>query len=293
MGTLFRRVTTEQQGTIDAYGTWDDNGLNTKFFKINEKDQKCRFLGWNTDRDSKTPLTNMIAYDTGHAVKYEAEHSETLYAIWESVLVVSVKAGRTLGDLKMADGTLPKSAASNLTAITPAQKVQAIIKPGEQGYYNITTLGNERYNIKVIFDEEITNIYNGGPTQDYFDKLNLVTSINQNELLDSEQKHSLNRNINTPNILTTRKFYVPQYLGTEKSYPENIGVQKYYNKFMISQPSYYYQYVKGMDETITVDFELYLTPSSTAGGGGGGGGGGTDPNPTKPTIREFRTTILQ
>lgn len=287
---------TEQQGTIDAYGTWDDNGLNTKFFKINEKDQKCRFLGWNTDRNLKTPLINMIVYDTTSQItKYAVEHNETLYAVWEPILIVGVKAGRTLGDLKMADGTLPKSTANNLTAITPVQKVQAIIKPGEQGYYNVVALGNEIYNIKVIFDDAITNIYNGGSTQDYSDTLNLVTSANRNELLDSKQKHSLNRDINTSNILTTRKFYVPQYLGTEKSYPGNIGVQKYYNKFIISQPSYFYKYVKGMDEAITVDFELYLTQSGTAGGGGdgGGGGGGTDPDPTKPTIREFRTTILQ
>lgn len=284
---------TEQQGTIDAYGTWDDNGLNTKFFKINEKDPKCRFLGWNTDRNLKTPLINMIVYDTTSQItKYAVEHNETLYAVWEPILIVGVKAGRTLGDLKMADGTLPKSTANNLTAITPVQKVQAIIKPGEQGYYNVVALGNEIYNIKVIFDDAITNIYNGGSTQDYSDTLNLVTSANRNELLDSKQKHSLNRDINTSNILTTRKFYVPQYLGTERSYPGNIGVQKYYNKFIISQPSYFYKYVKGMDEAITVDFELYLTQSGTA-GGGGEGGGGTDPNPTKPTIREFRTTILQ
>ena len=291
---------TKQQGTIDAYGDFltNGNGINTKYVKTSEDGSRLlRFLGWNTDHSSKIPLPNMIVYDrTGHIVNYTTNHTETFYAVWEPILIVELQAKRVLGDLFKRDGTKPNGEAHGLTAVTPEQTIEAVITSGEQGYYRVIASGNGTYNITSTFDDKMTEIYKQGPSASWWDRLNEVTSENYEELQDkTTQKHSLNRYFTTHNNVETRKFYVPQYLGTAESYPNNSGVIEYNNEFIVSQPSYYWKYVHNKDEQIRVKFNIFITSGQggpSDGGGGGEGGGTVDPTPDDSILRQFRTTIL-
>ncbi|MCM1219499.1 MAG: hypothetical protein NC548_33890 [Lachnospiraceae bacterium] len=285
----------EQEGTIDAYGTVIANGLNTKYAKTDEQGNKYRLLGWNRE-SLPVPEENYIVYDTNHNLKHTISHDETFKAVWEPILVANLELKRVLGDKAFPDGTMPKPSIESVTAVTPNPTVEFVGTSGEQGSYTTVLQGVGKYDITVKFDDSITNIYKDGPTKPYADKLNPVTSENKSELLEAEQKHGLNRKFHTTRKAEARKFYIPQYLGTQNSYEGNAGISDYNVKFTIQQPSFYYQYVHGTKETINITgkIKLLLDPTTSY---------PTSPTPESPTpdlpvpdspttITEFRSRIL-
>lgn len=300
---------TEQQGKIDAYGTWNSNGINSEHTKTDKEGNQYRFLGWSLDKNASVPDAGWIVFDTGgRNKKYSIKHSTTLYAVWEPILVADITFKRVLGDNTFKDGTHPVSRTGNLTADMPLQKIEAIMTAGEQGEYNIIAKGAKEKNALIYFDDAITQIYNNGSDKQYYDKLNPPTSEN----METDQKHGLNRSIFTDKAgsTITRKFYVPQYLGTDRSYPGNNGVNQYRVDFIVSQHSFFYETVHNKPETIKVQAVLHLLdsgksvlpgpePTPTPDGGGGeenpdnpGGEGGDGDKNESTTITEFRTNIL-
>lgn len=300
---------TEQENTIDAYGTWNSNGINSKHTKTDEEGSQYRFLGWSLDKNAAVPDADWVAFDiSGRNKKYSIEYNTPIYAVWEPILVADITFKRALGDNTFKDGTRPVSGTGNLTADMPLQKIEAIMTAGEQGEYSIIAQGAEIKNTLIYFDDAITQIYNNGSDKQYYDKLNPPTPEN----METDQKHGLNRSIftDTAGSAVTRKFYVPQYLGTDRSYPGNSGVNKYTVDLIVSQHSFFYETVHNKPETIKVQAVLHLpdtgksvlpgpepTPTPDGGGGGenpdnpGGEGGDGDKNEST-TITEFRTNIL-
>lgn len=278
---------TAQTGTIDAYGTVIDNGMNSKYVKV-ENGLRYRFLGWGNASDATEPMWEYSPYNPNKKNTYTEYNNTTLYAIWEPELRLSFTLDRTLGTLPF-DDTYAENARTPITTLkdisavsngrdVPAEsrpKVSAIIKPGEQGYYNIATYNN---NLKVMveFDTNMTNIYNiGDESVVWKDSLNPSTS--EDLIKEPKQKHGLNRaftvNEGVPGQAKSvqRQFYIPTYLGTDQTWyigesmatstSSGKGINRYAVAFYISQPSYYYQKTQGIDEEVWIDGLIYITGS--------------------------------
>ena len=131
------------------------------------------------------------------------------------------------------------------------QYLSVIIKPGEQGKYSITTTGSDNIYIGSDFVTKITDIYTHVGT--WTDGLNPSTS----EDLVEGQGYGLNRTFKVSSVIETRKFYIPQYLGTDHSYETSQGVTEYTLNLLIQQDSYYYKGL-GKEEEIPVQATIYI-----------------------------------
>lgn len=251
---------------IDAYGTYDGNGLNSLYTKIGENGEQYRLLGWSKNPNASVPDEGLCIYSATRATKYKISTSTTLYAVWEPILEVNALVQRTLGDLKFTDGSSPVTSVKAITATDAIQRLSVIAKPGEQCQYTLTTKGTDSRKANVYFDTKITDIYdiNGIWTD------NLNPSTSEDLVLDPPQKHGLNRTFNLTSDYIMRKFYIPLYLGTSQSYPGNSGVKEYIMFVEIQQDSYYYS-LGGSKETIVIPVNIYITNDKPSGGGGTGG----------------------
>ncbi len=262
----------KQQNYIDAYGVPDINGENSKYIKYDSLTETTyRFLGWSLSPDATEPDSDLISFVSSHKTTYRIYDDTTLYAVWEPVLIANVTLKRSLGDLVFSDGSYPNGEAKNVRASSGTQNVEVIAKPGEQCYYTIITKGKNGLTAGVAFDTKITDIYdNDGiwkdnlnppePSYVYDTILNANCGLNRIIIVDSNN--------------VTRKFHVPQYLGTEQSYVTSKGVNQYTVLFEIAQNSYFYQTVYGTAEQAEVQGTIYITtnkgPTPTPPGPGPG-----------------------
>lgn len=251
---------------VDAYGTYDGNGLNSLYTKIGENGEQYRLLGWSKNPNALVPDEGLCVYSETRATKYKISTDTTLYAVWEPILEVNVSVQRTLGDLKFTDVSSPITSAKAITVASAIQRLSVIAKPGEQCQYTLATKGTDSRKANVYFDTKITDIYdiNGLWTDD------LNPSTSEDLILDPPQKHGLNRTFNLSSDYIMRKFYIPLYLGTSQSYPGNSGIKEYVMFIEIQQDSYYYS-LKGSKETIVIPVNIYITNDKPSGSGGTGG----------------------
>ncbi len=257
----------KQVGTIDAYGTYNSNGENKLYTKTSSDGTIYRFLGWSLDKNATVPDSNFDVFNSGRKTTYNIKDNTVLYAVWEPVLQANILVDRTLGSLAFDNGTLPDGEKSGLDSSDGEQTISLLLRPGEQGFYQVESSGRNDLTFKIAFDTRITDIYTHGDSDsEWHDNLNPSTS----EDLKSGQGHGLNRQI-TGKKNFIRKFHIPQYLGTHRSYdtsnPDktNNPVNKYVAVAVLSQQSYFYNKVYGKEEQIIVNVDIYI---STSGGGG-------------------------
>ena len=255
------------------YGEVTENGLNRYISKANTNGDVYRFLGFSKNQNASSPDSGFIVYNDNRTNLYTVYDDTTLYVIYEPILKVSINLDRTLGSLIFDNGDTPKSKLDNIQAISDTSQlnVSTIIRPGEQGYYDIKIRGKD-IDTTVVFDERMVDIYTHGKDNTWYDELNIVTADNKSELLIEDQKHSLDRSIQLNNSgQIYRKFYIPQYLGTTKSYwssnpnEATLPVYKYQVIFEISQPSVYYNYKFNSNESIEVTGTIYIDTSENTG----------------------------
>ena len=274
---------TVQTNTIDAYGTYDSNGLNNTYTKVDADGTTYRFLGWSTNKNAAEPDSKFNIYSTSRSTTYTIYDSTTLYAVWEPALAATVNLNRSLGDLTFKNGTSPVTYTGYITATTANPYLISIIRPGEQGTYIIRTKGNA-VTVKIAFDSRITDIYNyGDSTAIWKDDLNPSTS----EDLIENQKHGLDREIIGEDYIV-RKFYIPQYLGTKRSYktsnPETatLPLNYYHVMFSITQPSYFYKKLHNTEETITVNGTIYIVNDTSS---------SAETNPIPSVLDDLKTKL--
>lgn len=312
---------------FDIYGYYSNSnsaknwsattGLNTAYQKTGADGTEYRLIGWSLNKRASKPDINIVldgctnnlnVYDSSHNTTIRLYNDTTFYAVWEPVLKMNVNFYRKAGELPFADGTYAPSKASNVTAYSGAGKVGAIIKPGEAGRYIVTTRGMNKLRVQVTFDTLINDMYDNMTVGcSFYDVLNTVTADDVGTLLSDDQSSNLNRLFTMAKGTQMKQFYVPQYLGTKKSYITSIGVDKYAVQFKATQESFFWSYVKGGTETAVVNGVIYLKDTSaTDGGNGPGDDGGGDPDDgggsggsgddggsdsTKNTLGEFKTRI--
>ena len=243
----------KQVNKLDCYSTYDDNGINKDFRKVNNDGNEYRLLGWSTSSLAKVPDDGLWVFDDGstpypkHKETYEIKSNTTLYAVWEPILTVNASLNRTLGNLNYSDGSSPVTRINNITADSGTQILSTIIKPGEQGNYDLLLSGTDKMYSYVVFDNKITDIYNNvGP---WTDNLNPPTDEN----LESGQPHGLNRRITIDGSKRIyRKFYMPQYIGTQSAPDSSKGITEYNVLIEVVQESKYYERVKSSSEQVEI-----------------------------------------
>jgi hypothetical protein len=280
---------TVQTNTIDAYGTWDSqSGLNENYTKTDGNGVTYRFLGWNTDKNATEPLEKLSITNKDRQTSVTEYDNTTLYAVWEPVLSVDITLNRTLGNLSSTTTT----SLTDVTNSSSNKTLTTVIKPGEQGYYTIST-PNDNVSISVTFDSQMTKMYDDS-TARWYDTLNPASNITKdgdsNPVGIKTPTQSLNRVLKTiSNESITRKFYVPQYLGTSSSYTENQGVYVYDVTYTITgAKSYFYG---GTAETVTVTGKIYLNSSSFTSSSTGNTNGSISYPDNNSVLSEFKTQI--
>lgn len=239
-----------QRNTVDAYGTVIENGLNTLYKKSSE-----RFCGWSLTNSSGRgePDWEFSTYNPNRKTEYTIHDNATIYAVWEPILSIDrFSLDRVLGNKQFKDGSKPKTSSSNITATTPLTEsiVSNILKPGEQGRYNITT-HNNGLEVEVIFDSRITDIYKNDSLKD---SLNPSTA----EDLEAEQLSGLNRHFLTEDGVVSRTFYIP-------TYQSESGVAEYDSLMRVHQNSYYWSKVHGQQEEIFIPMKIFITDEPSGG----------------------------
>lgn len=249
---------------IEAYGNFDGNGLNDHYFREEPDGSKFRFLGWtrnsvDANNLKALPDDDMIVFDAGHIKSIGITDNKVLYGCWETVLNIDFRLDRVLGTLQFTDGTEPNTSVQNVGAVTTGSTVQSILRPGEQGFYEIKIAGYDKWypdrnvSVSVAFDQRIVDNYdNEGPWKD-----NLNPSTEED--LADDQSCGLNRKFVVRHDLDGRRFYMPNYIGTEQSYETSKGVTEYIAVFKISKPSYFWNTVHGKDEQTYVYGNIYIT----------------------------------
>ena len=254
----------KQINTIDAYGSYNSNGENRFYIKTASDGTSYRFLGWSLDKNATEPDNDLSVFNPNRKTTYTIYNDTTLYAVWEPVLQANFEIDRTLGNVTFDDGTKPITKLGQLNSSKGEQSMSVIIRPGEQGFYRADSTGSNNLTFKIAFDTRITDIYTHGDSDsEWKDELNPST----HEDLTSGQGHGLNRQI-TGIKNFTRKFHIPQYLGTDRSYdtsnPDktNVPINKYVAVAVLSQPSYY-NTVYGKDEQIIVNINIYIAKDNS------------------------------
>lgn len=247
-----------QINEIDAYNTYDANGINNLYKKVDDNGVEYRLLGWSTNKNATVPDKELDVYSTSHTLTYNISDDTTLYAVWEPVLSINLSLDRTLGNITNKDGNYTKNSVENVTAVVSGAYVEQIIKPGEQGQYQIVTY-NQDVDTQVEWDEKIIDIY----THDGIWKDNLNPSTSENSKKD-DNSQGLNRKFTISNstfsdVRTTRKFYMPQYIGTSQAYESSKDVNQYEVLWTFKKDSYYWETYKGQRETAEISGSIYIT----------------------------------
>ena len=270
---IYKGLTSQSKGrydtqinTIDAYGTYNSNGENKLYTKVSSDGTYYRFLGWSLNPNATEPDSDFDEFNPNRKTTYTIYNDTTLYAVWEPVLQANIETSRTLGNLTFDDGTKPVTNLPALNSSKGEQSMSIILRPGEQGFYRVDSTGSNNLAFKIAFDTRITDIYtHGDPDSDWFDELNPST----HEDLQNGQGYGLDRQI-TGIKNFTRKFHIPQYLGTDRSYDTSnpdktsVPVNKYVAVAILSQPSYYYNSVYGKDEQIIININIYISPNNSS-----------------------------
>lgn len=277
-------------GIVDTSTLEGLNGINSEITKVDDNGQIYRLLGWNHEAVvvEPAPEERFNVFNNSKLGTYNILDNETLYAQWERVLHVNVGLYRSLGELKFADGSSPLNNTGSLMATYTPPTIYTIIKAGEQGNYKLDIFGRNDIDLKVLFDSKITDIYDHGDSSDtWYDELNIVDDVS--ELLEAGQKHGMNKHIVGPDNSVMRKFYMPQYIGTSKSYETSKDEGVFDVEFNLEQYSLYYSYVYDTTEKIKVNGLIFISDNYTPDGDTGSdpvGGSSLD------TISsEFRTRI--
>ena len=283
---------TTQVGKIHAYGTYDADGINSIYSLRNADGTPERFVGWSTSTNISDLLEDYTVYNpsrlgtinTLNKATNTYERINNLYACWEQVLRLEVSVERTLGSIDYEDGTNHNLGAQNITSAnsTGGVTLRTIVRPGEQGEYNIKASGTtEDSSVIIKFEDTVTDIYNNGDSSStWHDDLNPVS----NNPLEENQKHGLDREYNGEFTTIRNKWYTPNYFGTDKSYETSRNKTEYSFDIKVSQPSIYYDYVYGTDETIDVKVIIDVSTGGTGNNGSVSDGGDT-------TLDELRTRL--
>lgn len=292
-------LTSDGNLKVNAYGAFDSDGINSMYKKFSTEDESIlRFLGWATD-NSNSPIrdgtiqgnkANLFTYDTsGRSKQIKLYDSLTLKACWESVLQLSAEVGRTLGNLEYEDGSQHILKVNNLKSYQTTTPVvlKTIVRPGEQGFYSIRTANTNDDTVTVIkFDSSIIDIYNNGDASStWYDNLNPVAD----NPLDENQKHGLDRGYIGEQNYISNKWFTPNYFGTDKSYETSIGKESYTFTITVSQPSVYWEYMFGKEETVNVKVQIDVT--SKTGHTPGEDDNGHAPGGGDTTLDELRTRL--
>lgn len=263
----------KQVGAFNSYGTLGVNGTNKDIIRKSIDGTTYRLLGWSTNKNAKVPDSNLIVYDNNHNTTYTISSNTTLYAVWEPVLYVQVAGYRNLGTLEDSDTTNILKVATQGSTVVSGQTyngfITTIARPGEAIKYNLQFRG-ELDRIQVTVDPYISNMYDLQNTV-YDDILNKIDISSMEEVIPSEgydkAYSSLNRLIKNPDKSITRQFYLPQYLGSELAYEASKQQTQYYVDYkFINTNSFYYDYMFGTDEIITVRQYIILAKSSSVNG---------------------------
>ena len=212
-----------------------------------------------------------------------------VYASWEEVLRAEITVGRTLGELEYENGSNHILNAGNITAGNSPTGVvlRTIIRPGEQGFYDIRTVGsNEKTSTQIIFDSAVTDIYeNGDEFSTWYDNLNPI----DDNPLNPNQPHGLNRLYSGEVSHIRNKWYTPNYFGTDKSFDTSKDKTNYNIGISIVQDSIFYEWIYSKQEVINATVVIDVTSKDTT-GSGGGTGGDTGEN-IDTTLDELRTRL--
>lgn len=265
----------QQTGTIDAYGKFDINGVNSKYTRVKDG-ITYRLIGFADTPNATEPISWISPYsDKTDNVMYEAYNSKTLYAVWEPVLEVNMELGRVLGNLS-GNGKV-----TSVTAGIPNNGLEVHLRPGEQGYYRIMT-PNKGMGGLVDFDTYFTIVYDN--VGKWTDSLNPSTD----EDMLPNQKHGLDRLIKLDGN-DIRKFYVPNELGTLQGPPEVLNRTKYSMTFTLTQDSYFWDKVHNSKERIVINSLIEILKDS--GNTGGSGGSGATDEEMDAIYRDLETHI--
>lgn len=242
----------EQTGTIDAYNTYDSNGINN-LYKLVRDGVTQRFLGWSLTNTSGQgePDWDMCTYNSSKKATYTVCDNTTLYAVWEPILCVdSFTFNRVLGNKPFKNGSVPKITSNNITAVTPLTEsvVSNIIKSGEQGRYEILS-HNVDANASIAFDSKILDIYKD-------EKLKDSLNPNTSEDLEEGQLSGLNRKFPVNEGSTSRTFYIP-------TYQSDTGEVEYNALLNMSKKSYYWEKVLGKLEEINIPMKIFITDDAS------------------------------
>lgn len=263
----------KQVGIFNSYGTVGVNGTNKDIVRKSIDGTTYRLLGWSLDKNAKVPDNNLIVYNNNHNTTYTISSNTTLYAVWEPVLYVQVAGYRNLGTLEDSDITNILKVATQGSTVVSGQTyngfITTIARPGEAIKYNLQFRG-ELDRIQVTVDPYISNMYDLQNTV-YDDILNKIDISSMEEVIPSEgydkAYSSLNRLIKNPDKSITRQFYLPQYLGSALAYEASKQQTQYYVDYkFINTNSFYYDYIFGTDEIITVRQYIILAKSSSVNG---------------------------
>lgn len=281
----------KQQNTIDAYGTYGANGENSKYIREDADGTIYRFIGWSLDKNAKEPDRDLIVYNTGRGETYRVYDDSTLYAVWEPILIVNFSLNRTLGNLRFDNGESPVNSALNIRGTDDIKYVSTIAKPGEQCDYTCSFTGKTPAEAYTKFESKVTDIYthNGVWTDNLNPSTGYGNPLDGLEDLIESQQHGLDRHIITNSNHFQRKFYMPQYIGTQESYETSKGITAYNALFTVAQDSFYYKYVHNKMEQVEIAATIYTTTQTPS--VGPGGSGGTTPPGVISVLNELRTKI--
>ena len=242
----------DQINTIDAYGTFDDNGENSIYTKIQDNGI-YRFLGWSLNPNASEPDDGLSAYDINHKNKCRVYDNTTLYAVWEPILLAKFECGNSksmayLNNLRAYPGTYT----TGITTMAGDRQHWSIYR-----YITNDTMADTKRFIQCNFGN-IVNL-SSDPNQYWYDTLNPY-DIPECTLPNS----GLNRLIFNGDSYVRRDFYIPLYLNRNKGFDGNIPYNPgtiHTTTFRISQYSYYYNKYKGTDEIIDIILNIGVDPS--------------------------------
>ena len=241
-----------QINTLDAYGSYDANGENTIYTRI-EDNAVYRFLGWSLNKNATEPDSDFIVYKTSHKQEYRIYDSTTLYAVWEPILLATfdISAQRDATSSRLNElRAYPGNYTTNLRTIAGEKCQWKVYRHKTNSLFT-----DECRYIKSDFGN-ITNLQKDTDAY-YYD------STNQYDSAECTLNYTgLNRYINTDLPLETRIFYIPLYLNRNKT----LSGGPPYNPntvhtviFTISQYSYYYVKIKGnTSEKINIAVNIYV-----------------------------------
>ena len=288
---------TVQAGSIHAYGSYDNDGINTLYALRDSTGSLIRFVGWSSTSSIADLMEDYIVYNpsrlgtmnTLDTTDNTYKRVKDVYASWEEVLRAEITVGRTLGELEYENGSNHILNAGNITAGNSPTGVvlRTIIRPGEQGFYDIRTVGsNEKTSTQIIFDSAVTDIYeNGDEFSTWYDNLNPI----DDNPLNPNQPHGLNRLYSGEVSHIRNKWYTPNYFGTDKSFDTSKDKTSYNIGISIVQDSIFYEWVYSKEEVIKATVIIDVTSRDNT-GGSGGTGGDTGEN-IETTLDELRTRL--